>query len=100
MAADAPLPRLPSRPIDAHKAAVGRVLVVGGSLGMAGAPALVARGAMRAGAGLVTIAVPAAVQPTVALLLPEALTVPLPCDDDGRLIPSSPDALRDLLDRV
>lgn len=100
MAPEAPLPPLAPRPKDAHKAAVGRVLVVGGSLGMAGAPALVARGAMRAGAGLVTIAVPAAVQPTVAAMLPEALTVGLPCDDEGRLVPASTDALRDLLERV
>jgi hydroxyethylthiazole kinase-like uncharacterized protein yjeF len=100
VSAEAPLPQLPARAGDAHKASVGRVLVVGGSLGMAGAPYLVARGAMRAGAGLVTIAVPAVVRDVVAGLLPEALTIGLPCDEDGRLVPSAPDALKDAIDRV
>lgn len=96
----APLPPLPPRPVDAHKASVGRVLIVGGSLGMAGAPALAARGALRAGAGLVTIAVPRPVQATVAGFLPEAMTVGLPCGGDGELDASADDALRPHLERV
>jgi hydroxyethylthiazole kinase-like uncharacterized protein yjeF len=52
------LPRLPSRPADAHKGSCGRVLVVAGSRGMAGAAVLAANGAYRGGAGLVTLAVP------------------------------------------
>ena len=47
---------LPRRPVSAHKVSAGRVLVLGGSPGKTGAPLLVARGASRAGAGLVTIA--------------------------------------------
>jgi hydroxyethylthiazole kinase-like uncharacterized protein yjeF len=47
---------LPPRARSAHKVSAGRVLVIGGSLGKTGAPLLVARGASRAGAGLVTIA--------------------------------------------
>lgn len=47
---------LPRRAASAHKVSAGRVLVIGGSLGKTGAPLLVARGASRAGAGLVTIA--------------------------------------------
>ena len=100
MAADAPLPKLPPRPADAHKASTGRVMVVGGSLGMAGAPALAARGALRAGAGLVTVAVPERVQDVVAGLLPEALTLGLPCDDDGCLVPAAAEAVKARLDRV
>jgi ADP-dependent NAD(P)H-hydrate dehydratase / NAD(P)H-hydrate epimerase len=76
-------PRLPPRKKDAHKASVGRVLVVGGSRGMAGAPSLAARGALRVGAGLVTIAVPANVVDVVAGFLAEAMTAPLPCDAGG-----------------
>ncbi|MFO0934129.1 MAG: NAD(P)H-hydrate dehydratase [Planctomycetota bacterium] len=97
---DAPLPPLPPRPADAHKASVGRVLIVGGSLGMAGAPALAARGALRAGAGLVTVAVPRAVQATVAGFLAEAMTVGLPCDADGAPAAEAVEALRPHLERA
>lgn len=44
-----------------HKMSVGRVLVLGGGVGMAGAPALAARAALRAGAGMVTLLVPSAI---------------------------------------
>ena len=53
------LPPLPTRPPDAHKGVFGTVLVVGGSATMIGAPALCASGALRSGAGLVRLAVPA-----------------------------------------
>jgi len=49
---------LPARPPDAHKGDAGRVLVIGGSPGLTGAPAMTGTGAARAGAGLVTVAVP------------------------------------------
>ena len=68
---------VPRRAGDAHKASVGRVLVVGGSRGMAGAPALAALGALRAGAGLVNVAVPSTVQATVAAFRPEWMTTAL-----------------------
>lgn len=57
---------LPARPADAHKGTFGRVVVVAGSLDYAGAALLVAGAAARAGAGLVTLAVPASLQPVVA----------------------------------
>ncbi|MEQ1439584.1 NAD(P)H-hydrate dehydratase [Fontimonas sp. SYSU GA230001] len=50
------LGRLGRRPRDAHKGGSGHVLVVGGNLGMAGAALLAGRAALRAGAGLVTVA--------------------------------------------
>lgn len=49
---------LPTRPMDAHKGSVGRVLVVGGSAGMIGAMALCTESALRVGAGYVTAAIP------------------------------------------
>jgi NAD(P)H-hydrate epimerase len=52
------IPNLPPRPIDGHKGTFGRVLVVGGSADMMGAPVLAATAALRMGAGLVQIAVP------------------------------------------
>lgn len=50
---------LPTRPGNAHKGSVGRVLVVGGYRSYTGAPSLAALGAYRSGAGLVTVAYPA-----------------------------------------
>jgi len=54
------------------------VLLVAGSRGMAGAALLSARGALRAGAGLVTVALPAAAAPSLFPDLPEAMLLPLP----------------------
>jgi NAD(P)H-hydrate epimerase len=78
-----PLPKLAPRNPASHKGDFGRVLVLGGSLGMAGAPALSALAALRSGAGLATVATPASVQPTVAAFSPCLMTVPLVEDDDG-----------------
>lgn len=75
---------LPPRPRDVHKGRCGRVLVVGGSRGMVGAAALAALGALRAGAGLVRLAVPASLRSEAAALAPEVMTVGLP-DGDGAL---------------
>ncbi len=81
------VPVPPPRSADAHKGTFGRVLVVGGSVGMAGAPALAGLAALRSGAGLVTIAVPESVQPSVAIMCPCATTIPLPETRDGRIDP-------------
>lgn len=53
---------LPRRPGHAHKGSVGRVLVAGGYANYTGAPALAALGALRAGAGLVSVAYPAGLE--------------------------------------
>ena len=55
----------------------GHALVIGGSYGKSGAPAMSALGAYRAGAGLVTVAVPPAALPMVAGYRPELMTEPL-----------------------
>jgi NAD(P)H-hydrate epimerase len=67
---------LPARAPDAHKGDFGHVLCVAGSLGMAGAAALCAQAALRGGAGLVTVACPEAVLPTVQALVPCAMAKP------------------------
>ncbi len=77
------IPTLPPRPRDSHKGRFGNVLVVAGSRGMAGAAALCGGAALRSGAGLVRVASPAEVQPTVASFEPSYMTYPLPCDEDG-----------------
>ncbi len=69
------VPRLPVRARDAHKGTFGTVLVVAGSHDMLGAAILCATAALRGGAGLVRVAVPAALQPFVALAVPPATTV-------------------------
>ena len=68
---------LPPRARDSHKGSYGHLLVVAGSVGKTGAAALAARGAMRAGAGLVTVATAASAQPVVASLLLEAMSEPV-----------------------
>ncbi len=82
---DDDLPPLPPHPADAHKGTFGTALVVGGSVGMAGAPALTAKGALRSGAGLVRVAAPAPVAPTVAAFDPCYTVIPLSSDAAGRL---------------
>jgi len=70
---------------DTHKGSYGRVLIVGGAPGMAGAAALAARGALRGGAGLVTVAAPDSVADVVAGLVAEALVRPHDADAEGGL---------------
>lgn len=65
----------------AHKGTFGHALLAAGSLGKTGAAVLAATGALRAGAGLVTVATPRSVLPLVAAGLPEMMTHPLPETD-------------------
>jgi NAD(P)H-hydrate epimerase len=69
---------LPMRPLDAHKGTFGRAMIVAGSINFPGAAALCGIGAYRAGAGLVTMAVPSIIQGFIAPILPEATWVVLP----------------------
>lgn len=64
----------PARPADSNKGDFGRVAVVAGSRGKAGAAVLAARGALRAGAGLVTVFCPEGLESAVVSALPEAMT--------------------------
>lgn len=66
---------LPGRALDTHKNAVGRVVVVAGSPGMAGAAVLCVRAALRAGAGLVQVCSPAANREVLQAAVPEAIYV-------------------------
>ncbi len=67
------LDTLPPRPRAAHKGSFGRVLVIGGSIGMSGAAHLAAKAAYRAGAGLVEILAPEENRIIHQIALPEAL---------------------------
>ena len=73
------------RAFEGHKRASGTVLVVAGSRGMTGAAILCATSAYRAGAGLVTLAVPEGILPVVQEALAEATFLPLPQTAAGTL---------------
>jgi NAD(P)H-hydrate epimerase len=90
---------LPVRPPDGHKGTFGRVLVVAGSMGMSGAAILCARGALRAGAGLVTVACARSIQPIIATAIPEVITIGLP-EQDGYLTEESLDPLWAIIDKA
>lgn len=76
---------LPARPEEGHKGTFGKALIVAGSRGMSGAACLSGLGALRGGAGLVQVAVPAGILPIVAAHEPSYLTTSLPEDDAGRI---------------
>lgn len=87
---------LPARPIGGNKGTFGKSLVVAGSANYAGAAVLAAGGAMRSGAGLVTLAVAETLHPILASRLTEATWLLLP-HELGVLVP---DALRVLGGRL
>ncbi len=90
------------RPIDSNKGMYGHVLLVGGGYGKAGAPSMSSLAALRAGAGLVTAAVPKSILNTVALITPELMTVPLEEDEDGSvaLVNAEPERLAKLMKKI
>jgi NAD(P)H-hydrate epimerase len=76
---------LAPRPRSGHKGTFGHVLVVAGSSGKTGAAAMTGLGALRAGAGLVTVASAAGAVPVIASHAPELMTVPLAENDAGTI---------------
>jgi NAD(P)H-hydrate epimerase len=78
-------PLLVPRARDANKGSYGHVLVIGGSLGKAGAAAMAGFAALRAGAGLSTVATPKSVLATVAAFHPELMTEPLAETEPGTI---------------
>ena len=88
---------LPKRRPDTHKGDYGKLLIVGGKVGYTGAPTLCARAAVRAGAGLVYLGVPAPIYEVTAVKNVEAMPFPLPADSDGGI---SPKAVEAVLERL
>ena len=82
---------LPERPLHGNKGSFGRVLAVAGSINYTGAAYLACSGAMRVGAGLVTLATAASLQPILASKLTEATYLPLPESEPGIISPGAAD---------
>jgi NAD(P)H-hydrate epimerase len=82
-------PLIGPRPLAANKGNFGHVLVIGGSLGKAGAAAMAGMAALRTGAGLSTVATPKSVFATVAGFHPEVMTEPLDQTNAGTISASA-----------
>ena len=89
---------LPSRPMDAHKGTFGKALIAGGSLNYTGAAYLSAAAATRAGAGLVTLAIPLPLHAALAGALPEVTWLPLPGPEGVHTAPGAAKLLCDTAD--
>jgi hydroxyethylthiazole kinase-like uncharacterized protein yjeF len=76
---------LQARPAESNKGNYGHVLLVGGSVGKAGSVAMAGMSALRAGAGLATVATAKSALATVAGFYPELMTEPLAETDDGTI---------------
>lgn len=83
----------PQRTAAAHKGTFGHAVIIAGSTGKSGAAYMAGKSALRAGAGLVTVASPAHVQPAIAALGPEIMTLPVSGNPDS----FSPECVTELL---
>ena len=74
-----------SRPADSHKGSYGHLLIIAGSPGKAGAAAMAAKGSLRSGVGLVTVAAPAGIVPVIQQQVMEAMCLPAAESIDGTI---------------
>ncbi len=89
----------PKRGSQSTKFSSGQVLIVGGSVGLTGAPCMASEAAIRAGAGYATAAVPAEIQPILATKLTEVMTIGVEADGGG-LGPAAVDTVADAATRA
>jgi NAD(P)H-hydrate epimerase len=92
-------PLIGARPRDSNKGMYGHVLVVGGSLGKAGAAAMAGFSALRSGAGLVTVATARSVLGTVAGFHPELMTEPLEETEAGSISTHALNAFQQIVEK-
>jgi NAD(P)H-hydrate epimerase len=88
---------LDPRPAQSHKGDYGHLFVLAGSPGKTGAAAMVCYGALRTGAGLVTLGISASLNPILEAKLTEAMTEPLPDAGSGYLSSDASQQIRRLL---
>jgi NAD(P)H-hydrate epimerase len=81
--------RIPRRPPDAHKGVFGHLFVLAGSPGFTGAASLACDGALKSGVGLVTLGIPASLNPIMEVKTTEAMTYPLPETREHTLSPAA-----------
>lgn len=74
---------MPKRSADSHKGDYGRIFVIGGSVGMAGAVCLACNAAFKTGAGIVTACVPKKINDIVQISVPQAMTFPADFEKDA-----------------
>lgn len=86
--------KIQRRPRDAHKGTFGSVLAVAGSASYRGAAALAVEGALRTGAGIVTLASVEPVLAAVAARLPECCLCPCEAGAEGGISPQNIDRIR------
>src|SRR5687768_11722774 len=84
------------RAADSHKGDFGRVTIIAGSRGKTGAAHLAGMGALRSGAGLVTVATPGSCLPIVASMAAELMTAPLPESRAGCVTAAGVDAILEM----
>jgi hydroxyethylthiazole kinase-like uncharacterized protein yjeF len=90
-------PWFPARDPEGHKGSYGHILVLAGSRGKTGAAAMTCLGALRAGAGLVTLGIAESLNPILEVKLTEAMTEPLPEGEPGHLGPAALAPIMELL---
>ncbi len=86
-------PLVEPRAPESHKGDFGHVTIIAGSRGKTGAAHLAAAGALRSGAGLVTVATPASCLPILASMTPEIMTEPLAEAGNGTVVAAAIDAV-------
>lgn len=88
---------LPERPPQAHKWTCGSVAAICGSTGFTGAATLTCVSALRAGAGVVTLAIPRSLNSIMEVKMTEVMTLPVDETPEGTLAPAAKGALKDLI---
>lgn len=91
---------LPQRHPNAHKGSHGHVLVVAGSIGKSGAAVLASQSALRSGAGLVTLAIPAGLNAAMEVQLTEVMTLPVAENPTGCMATAASDTIEAFLSNV
>lgn len=89
---------LPKRPTRSNKGTYGKVLIIGGQTGMSGAVTLTSTAALKAGAGIVTAAVPKAIHDIMEQKLTEVMTIPLE-DKEGHISEGAIKQIKELISK-